>query len=926
MSFISALMRATALGFCLIAASPVFAAEPAVRALPALPAGIERGSTVEGITEYRLANGLRVLLAPDATKPSTTVNITYLVGSRHESYGETGMAHLLEHLMFKGSKSFPGNTIDSEFKRRGMQMNGTTWFDRTNYYETFAASDDNLDWALRMEADRMVNAFIAREDLDAEMTVVRNEMEAGENSPGQMLWEKMAATAYQWHNYGKSTIGARSDVEGVRIENLQAFYARYYQPDNAVLIITGKFDEAAALQKVQAYFAPIPRPTRVLQPTWTREPTQDGEREVSLSRVGDIQLVGVQYHVPAGAHPDTAALSLLAFVLGDSPSGRLHKALVESGKAASVSAWNLELAEPGYMSFVAQLNQKQSRAEVRKVLVDVIENIARKPLSAAEVERARVALLNGFEKMLNDPVDFGVGLSEAIALGDWRLFFLGRDRIEGASLADVQRVAERYFKAANRTVGQFIPVEKPVRVEIPAVPPLADTLAGYAGKTAQAEGEVFEPSPENIEARTTRSRLSSGAQLALLPKRTRGNTVHGQIVLRMGNERSLVGQETVASFTAAMLTRGAAGRNRQQIADALDALKAQLSITAQDGNLVLVSFDTRRDKLTAFLDLLQDVLRRPTFPAGELEQLRTEALAELDAARREPQAVAMRALGRHDNPWPKGDVRYVATAAEEAAAIKAVSARALAGFHRRFYGAEHAQIALVGDFDAVAVKPQLERLTAGWRSAEAYARVPQPFRAKAPKVISLETPDKANAFFIAGLTMPLRDESADYPAAVLANQVLGDGAGLKSRLADRLRQKEGLSYGAGSVLRGNAREENTALMLYAIYAPQNLPRLRASLDDELQRFVRDGVSEQELNEARTGLIQQMTLGRTQDAALASALASQLDLGRTMAFERAREAALNAVSVDDVNAAIRKYFDPAKLVQVFAGDFKTAESK
>ena len=917
----SGFSRALVLGLWLVITPAVGWADAAPAAV-SVPQGIQRVTSVEGITEYRLPNGLRVLLAPDETKPSTTVNITYLVGSRHEHYGETGMAHLLEHLMFKGSKNFPGNTIDSEFKRRGMQMNGTTWFDRTNYYETFTASDDNLDWALRMEADRMVNSFIAKADLDSEMTVVRNEMESGENNPGQILWEKMAAAAYQWHNYGKSTIGARADVEGVRIENLQAFYRRYYQPDNAVLTVTGKFDAAATLQKIANYFMPIARPARELTPTWTREPVQDGEREVALARVGDIQLVGTLYHVPAGSHPDTAALSLLSYILGDAPSGRLHKALVERGKAASVSAWNFELAEPGYMTFFVQLTKQQSRSEARKILVDVVENLARKPITQAELDRARVALLNGFEKTLNDPAHFGVGLSEAIALGDWRLFFLGRDRIEQATLADVRRVANAYFKASNRTFGQFIPTDKPVRVDVPEAPALAGVLEGYQGKEAQAAGEAFDPSPENIEARVYRSALPNGAKIALLPKRTRGNTVHGQIVLRMGNERSLVGQETVADFTAAMLTRGAGGQSRQQIADALDAMKAQLSISAQDGNAVLISFETRRDKLAAFLDLLERVLRKPEFPAAELEQLRTESLAGLESGRREPQSVAMRAIGRYDNPWPKGDVRYVGTVDEEIADIKAVTPKALSAFHRRFYGASNAQAALVGDFDEAATKAQLTRLLGSWKSGEPYARVPQPFRQKKPTEISLETPDKANAFFIGGLTMPLRDDSTDYPAVVLANQILGGGAGLKSRLADRLRQKEGLSYGAGSALRANAREENTGLVLYAIYAPQGLQRLRTALDEELQRFVRDGVSEEELNEARTGLLQQISLGRTQDGGLAGLLAGQLDLGRSMSFERQREDRLNAVTLEQVNAAIRKYFDPAKLVQVFAGDFKS----
>jgi zinc protease len=256
-------------------------------------AGLQAITTVEGISEFRLPNGLRVLLAPDASKPTTTVNITYLVGSRHENYGETGMAHLLEHMVFKGTPA-RGN-IMQELGKRGMDFNGTTFYDRTNYFETFPANPENLQWALEMEADRMVNSFIARKDLDTEFSVVRNEMESGENNPHMSLWQRMASTAFDWHNYGKSTIGARTDVENVKIENLQNFYRKYYQPDNAVLLVAGKFEAANTLALIQKVFGAIPKPTRVIEPTYTQDPAQDGTREVTVRRTGDTQLSAVLY-------------------------------------------------------------------------------------------------------------------------------------------------------------------------------------------------------------------------------------------------------------------------------------------------------------------------------------------------------------------------------------------------------------------------------------------------------------------------------------------------------------------------------------------------------------------------------------------------------------------------------------------------------
>jgi len=222
---------------------------------------------VEGISEYRLDNGLQVLLFPDQTKETVTVNVTYRVGSKHENYGETGMAHLLEHLVFKGTPKHPD--IPAELSAAGARPNGTTWTDRTNYFETFAATDTNINWALSMESSRMVDSFIAKKDLDSEMTVVRNEFEMGENSPFRVTLQHMASVAYDWHNYGKSTIGARSDLENVPIDRLQAFYRKYYQPDNATLIVAGKFEQQDMLKRIQNTFGKIPKPERVLPPLYT---------------------------------------------------------------------------------------------------------------------------------------------------------------------------------------------------------------------------------------------------------------------------------------------------------------------------------------------------------------------------------------------------------------------------------------------------------------------------------------------------------------------------------------------------------------------------------------------------------------------------------------------------------------------------------
>ena len=349
----------------------------------AQPAGITKVATVEGITEYRLGNGLKLLLLPDDSKPTVTVNITYLVGSRHEGYGEAGMAHLLEHMLFKGTPTHPN--IPAVMKERGAQFNGTTWFDRTNYYETLPATDENLEFALKLEADRMVNSHVSGADLASEMTVVRNEFERGENSPQRVLMQRMMSAAFEWHNYGKSTIGNRADIERVPIDNLKDFYRRYYRPDNCLLIVAGKFDNAKALGLIAKYFGTLPKPETKLNATYTEEPTQDGERLVRLRRVGTVPLVGLAYHVPAGGQADFPAVEVLEGVLTADVSGRLYKSLVETKKAARVQGTVFSLHDPGLMLIFAQAAPNVDPVEIQSTMLATIAEVAQSGVTKEEV-------------------------------------------------------------------------------------------------------------------------------------------------------------------------------------------------------------------------------------------------------------------------------------------------------------------------------------------------------------------------------------------------------------------------------------------------------------------------------------------------------------------------------------------------------------
>ena len=871
--------------------------------------------SVEGITEYRLSNGLQLLLVPDDAKPTTTVNLTVKVGSRHENYGETGMAHLLEHLMFKGSTRHPMPW--AEFTRRGLRANGTTWLDRTNYFATFAASDDNLAWMIDWLADALVNSFIAREDLDTEMTVVRNEMEMGENNPGNVLFEKTLAAMYQWHNYGKSTIGARADVEGVDIPRLQTFYRTWYRPDNATLVVSGRFDPVRVKGLVQQHFGRLAQPVAPLPRLYTLDPVQDGEREVTVRRVGGAASLLVAYHGVPGAHPDHAALELLAGALGDAPAGRLHQRLTEKGLAAATWGWTPALHDPGFIAFGVDLAPGQDPAPTRAAMLATLESLATEPLTQAELDRARLRWLKAWEQAFNDPERVGVALSDSIAMGDWRLTFLLRDRVRDLTLADWQRVAEQRLLPANRTLGTFMPTEKAARAPAPAAVDVAQQMQTFRPQAGMVQAESFDVSPANIDQRTQRLRMG-GLQVALLPKTTRGQVVSAVLRLRLGDVQSLKGQAQTGALWAALIDKGGAGLTRQQIQDRLDQWRTELMATYARG-VFTVNLQSRREHLPAAVDLLARLLREPSFDQATLSELQRQALAAIEQARQEPGDIVAKAVARHGNPYGLGDPRAVPSFDEEAQAVRAVTVESLRQFHARFAAAGTAEFSVVGDFDAAAVRQALERGLAGWGSPTAYQRVEDPLWSAAPARLVFNTPDKQNAVLQIRQPLPLADTHPDAAALMVANMMLG-GSG-SSRLWVRLREKGGLSYDVRSWIDWNPREAHSVWSASAIFAPRNLKAAEEAFKDEVTKALAEGFTEAELRDARAGLLNFRRLSRAQDGALANRLVTDLNLGRTMAWSADLDKAIGAVTLEQANSALRRHLKPETFVIGVGGDFK-----
>ncbi|MCK9684632.1 M16 family metallopeptidase [Scleromatobacter humisilvae] len=873
-----------------------------------------------GIQEYRLANGLQILLFPDAGQSTTSVNITYRVGSRFEGQGEFGMAHLLEHLQFKGTPSH--RDIPDEFARRGVRYNGTTTVDRTSYVAGFNANDDTLAWTLALEADRMRNSFIARADLDKEMSVVRNEFERGENDPVSVLTKRVTSAAYTWHAYGHVPIGPRSDIENVPIENLQAFYHRWYRPDNATLLIAGKFDRDAALRLVARDFGPIARPPEAMTPPYTVEPAQDGERSVVVRRVGGQPVIEAWYHVPALAHPDSAAIVVYEMLMSLQPSGHLYQGLVASKQALGAGMIGLGGHDPGGVRAMAVLPPAGDVDRVQQRLLDLVEGRAAVVFTEADIERVRELAVVGYRQEMKDTQALMQQLSDVVGAGDWRLLFVLMDELPKVTLADVERVRAAYFRPANRTLGRYLPTQNVERVEIPAAPPLDQRLAGLKAPPSVADGETFVPTIPALAERTRRVVLPSGIVLQTLNKQTRGDAVSATIVMNWASQRGTVPLRGT-TMVAELMGEGSTTRGRQQLQDALVKLHAGLTINS--GNqFARVDIVAERDSLAAVMKLAFDVLRHPAFPADSVGRVRSAHLAAIEAGRKDLGTMMGQASRDHVNAVrgaKPGEPAYVPSVDDALAEYRDTTLDDVRGFYDRYWSANQAYVAVVGAVpDGLA--DVVEQGLGGWKKPGAPRYEPyEPRYADLGGVrFDVQVDDTTSASLRMWHGLALNRDDADYAPLLLAVHILG-GGGLESRLNTRVRRELGLSYGAGARLAADFHGNDGGIAIEATFAPQNRDKVIAAIDGELALFGQDGPTEAELARAKHDILEGLQQSRSRDGELAAELNVFASLDRDWAWEGARAAALEHVTLAQVDDAWHRLMGDRRFMVTTGGDFK-----
>ncbi len=918
----------------------------AVKKVEGSPVTPQKVSEVKGVSEFRLENGLRVLIAENHSAPVATLLVVYRVGSRNEAVGNTGSTHFLEHMLFKGTENHNaegGNGIDDLLTQIGAYWNATTWFDRTSYYEV--VPNDFLEMCVELEADRMRNLRLRQEDHDSEMSVVRNELERGENHPEEALEKELYAIAFREHPYHHPTIGWRSDVEGVPMSRLRDFYNTFYWPNNATVIALGDFTTDHALDLINKHFGTIPTAPHAIPEVYTTEPPQEGERRFEVTRAGDMPRVWIGYHVPEATHDDNYPLAAIRHLLGSSfeRSSRLYKRLIDTSMAAEVFARHDDLKDPGLMIIGATVNPGVDPIKVEIELLDELERLAREPVGDEELNRIKCSNLKGTILAKADPSSLAFMLGEAESKADWHWLMNYDDRFDAVTKEDIMRVAKTYFVRSNRTIGYFIPREGEDGANeqceedsddhdhagqdgeglVTAGPPekatelyTADQVKEFLDiKTTPVTVEFKSSAPSTYEKQVKRVVLPNG-MIVLLMNNPGTESVGLAINIKAGRYFSQHIPGSISEIIGDLLPRGSQSYDKLKIAENLEemGIPGGLEFFVDNYRVGLGTHLVVSD-LPHYLELLSDVIRNPLLAEDELDKTKIEWQARVVESKMNTRAMAWNKL--RQSLYPKDHLFYDKDFDEQLKELETVQSKTLHTSHKKLFSPKGTILTLVGDIDVDKALKMIEKQFGDWQGDEPAAIImPEcALPAKATRV-EVELPEKASVDIVMAHPCTVKRAASDFYAARIANAALGQDT-ITSRLGQVVRDKAGLTYGIYSTFADTAF--GGAPWSVSLSAnPRNVARALQLVDSTLNDYLGKGISKDDLAKESGRALGSFKVGLSSSLGIARVLTEFEFLGLGTAELDNISSHYIDLTKEKVDAAMNKYFQPKRAVTVLSG--------
>ncbi|MBK0368777.1 M16 family metallopeptidase [Flavobacterium agrisoli] len=885
-----------------------------------------------GIEEYLYQpNGMNILLLQDNASPVATVQIVYRVGSKHEVLGNTGSTHLLEHLMFKGTPTFIKSnkgSITDVLQNTGAQLNATTWYDRTNYYETLPS--DKIELALQIEADRMRNSLLLKEDKEAEMTVVRNEFERGENNPNSLLDKEIWASAYIAHPYHHSTIGWKSDIENAPIEVLRNFYNTYYWPDNATLTIIGDFKKENVLELIEKYFGKITKAPNAMPQPYTEEPEQYGARKIVVKKPGELGVVNKAYKIPGALHEDLPALNILGQIIGSGPSAILNKTFVDTqmGIYAYASATNFK--EVGLFTIGVGFPTTSKHEDIDAKISEVIAKIQKEGVTQDEVNLV-VAKISAQTILGRD----GSGviaseLNEAIASGDWTDFVTGVDRLKKVTPANVLRVAQKYLVEDQSTTGYFIPKQTGSQSQdatqvnnfMPEKEPFyyrhpedehshEKTSSEILTQNSNASEITFD---ENVIEKTASAfKREKVAGIDVVSVKTSAKdfvTVAASISL--GNFVNETKNPMISSLTASMLSKGTTLNDKFKFSEKLQKLGVNLSVNASTTK-INIGFKCLKKDLDQVIVLLAEELRMPLFDQKEFENLKQQFTGNIQQSLNDPGERGGIALSQAI--YPKGNPNYSLSVEEDLANIKNATLEEVKAFHKKYFGTNSMHLVIVGDTEGANLNASLKKSFKNWNGGVNETIKAEETSKAAAKTEVITIAEKPSAELFIGQYTGLKRADVDYIPFYIANYTLG--AGFAGRLMQTVRDNDGLTYSISSRMGGNI----TTGGYWFVNASFNPNLFQKGLDAtmvQVDKWVKDGITATELEHKKSNLIGSFKVGMSTTSGMARTILSFVERGLEPSYIDQYPKDIEKATLREVNDAIKKYIQLDKMIIIKSG--------
>ncbi len=874
-----------------------------------------------GIDEYRCTlNDLTVLLMEDHSAPVATFMVTYHVGSRNEAIGYTGSTHLLEHMMFKGTANYNrdlGNDVVPALQNIGAQINATTWLDRTNYFELLPS--EHLGLAVSIESDRMKNLLLRDEDRQPEMTVVRNEFERGENDPHEALDKNLWATAYQAHPYHHSTIGWRSDIEGVSTDRLRQFYETFYWPNNATVTIIGDFVKDEALQLILENFGKYPRSPETIPEMYTTEPEQEGARRLLVKRAGQTGIVGIAHKSPAGLSDDTYPTQILSRVLGGGKSSRLYRKIVDKGLATSLSIWDTPFHDNGLFITYAFLTPDTDHAEVEQIILNEYEDIKENGVTDDEVLRAKGQIRAEQAFSRDGSYSIASNLNEAIAIGDWTFYTNFINRIDEVSPSDVQRVTDTYLDEDKSTTGYFIPKNNKASGGGGGEAP-GNSLGPkhFLNVNAVALDIPQEDSGSGTAAASIAEQVVDSTPLEGLRLLTMKTGVDDVVTIRGsflgGDMYNLDDNSMVADVTAAMLDQGTKDKSKFEISEALESVGARLSFSSDQYR---VRFNARclKDDVPLVLGLIAEQFREPAFNKSDLETVARRYVGDLERSKDNTNQQAARKFLQ--TLYPENHPNYPKDVATRIAEIEAITVKDLKSFHKENYGLGTVTLVAVGDVNNEAFSNEVRDTFGGWKISSLTLKESD---VNANQVDATKTyvtmTDKTSTDMYIGQPIGISRDHGDYYPFMVGSFILGGN--FSARLMQTVRNEQGLTYGIASGVAGIDDGNDGYWNVWGTFAPELLEKGREAAMEQLNIWVADGVSAEELDAKKSTITGTFKVGLATTRGMANQILTNAEQGRPNSHLDNFPGIINALTLEQVNGAIKRYVDLEKTVFVAAG--------